>query len=127
MYATLLREQQEGDQDDSLALLDASVAKQKQASAARGMMAKDLKSQDVWLYDDQKTFLMDYEYEITIDDGSTELMQGVEVKPGDKVQATCVYNSMDRTEDTVFGPSTYDEMCIVWLFITFETPPPVAA
>jgi len=55
------------------------------------------------------------------------LMQGVEVKPGDKVQATCVYNSMDRTEDTVFGPSTYDEMCIVWLFITFETPPPVAA
>merc|ERR1711937_18652 len=126
MYATLLREQEEDVQDDSSAV-DASVAKQKQASAARSIMAKDLKSQDVWFYDDQKTFLMDYEYDITIDDGSTELMQGVEVKPGDKVQTTCVYNSMDRTEDTVFGPSTYDEMCIVWLYVTFETPPPVAA
>merc|ERR1712124_202674 len=49
-----------------------------------------------------------------------------EVKPGDKVQTTCVYNSMERTEDTVFGTSTYEEMCVVALYITFETPPPTA-
>merc|ERR1712176_393649 len=30
---------------------------------------------------------------------------------------------MDRTEDTKFGRSTYDEMCIISLFVTFETPP----
>merc|ERR1712232_1474316 len=78
---------------------------------------------------------MDYEYEIKInntdaaaDDGTTvtpttELVRGVEVKPGDKIQITCVYNSMDRTEDTEFGFSTYDEMCVVSLYVTFETPP----
>jgi len=139
MYATLLREQEEDDQDNSSAV-DVSIAKKKQASVAssattgRSIMAKDLKSQEVWLYDDQVTFLMDYEYEIKIDaDGSengatttTELMQGVEVKPGDKVQTTCVYNSMERTEDTIFGTSTYEEMCVVALYITFETPPPTA-
>merc|ERR1712110_527549 len=54
-------------------------------------------------------------------------MQGVEVKPGDKIQITCVYNSMDRTEDTPFGFSTYEEMCIVSLYVTFETPPHNAA
>merc|ERR1712176_917021 len=70
---------------------------------------------------------MEYEIEVAVDgsdNGSeTELMQGVEIKPGDKIQATCVYNSMDRTEDTIFGISTYEEMCIVSLLVTFETPP----
>jgi len=138
MYATLLREQEEDDQDDSSAV-DVSVAKKKQASASssagaagRNVMSKDLQSREVWFYDDQGTFPMDYEYEITIDaDGSgnsnNELMQGVEVKPGDKIQITCVYNSMDRTEDTPFGFSTYEEMCIVSLYVTFETPPRNAA
>merc|ERR1712232_299772 len=93
------------------------------------MMAKDLKSREIWYYDDQATIPMDMEYEIEVsvdgsDNGSEmDLMQGVEVKPGDKIQATCVYNSISRTEDTKFGLSTYDEMCLISLFVTFETPP----
>jgi len=50
-------------------------------------------------------------------------MKGVEIRPGDKIQVTCVYNSNEREEETRFGLSTYDEMCIIGLHVTFETPP----
>merc|ERR1719232_912716 len=66
---------------------------------------------------------MDTEFVIDVkDDGNNELLKGVEIKPGDKIQATCVYNSNERDEKTKFGLSTYDEMCIIGLMVTFETP-----
>jgi hypothetical protein len=41
-------------------------------------------------------------------------MRGTEIKAGDKIQVSCVF---DSTDSTFFAFSTYDEMCI-----TFETP-----
>jgi len=131
MYTTLIR-----DEEDTAAAAPeevVAVATKKQALdtaiTRNNMMVKDLKSREFWHYDDQATIPMDNEYTIDVAaDGSNiansiELMQGVEVKPGDKIQATCVYNSMDRTEDTEFGESTYEEMCLIGLLVTFETPP----
>jgi len=88
------------------------------------MIAKDLKSREVWSYDDQASIPMDYDIAVynPSDAASTSMIQGVEVKPGDKIQATCVYDSTDRTESTVFGSPTYDEMCLITLYVTFETP-----
>jgi len=84
------------------------------------MVTKDLKSRDFWTYDDQSAIPMDNDI-VSPSDPST-MIRGVEVKPGDKIQATCVYDSTDRADDTVFGQSTYDEMCIVTLIVRFKTP-----
>jgi len=132
MYTTLLRELEE-EQDPAA---DVAVSKKKQAldtATRNNMMAKDLKSREIWYYDDQATIPMDMEYEIevAVDDSDNssamDLISGVEIKPGDKIQATCVYDSTDRTEDTAFGLSTYDEMCIIGLYVTFKTPEEGAA
>jgi hypothetical protein len=71
---------------------------------------------------------MDAEFVIDVNDDENEEessmpMKGVEIRPGDKIQSTCVYNSNEREENTRFGLSTYDEMCIIGLHVTFETPP----
>jgi len=126
MYTTLLREQEE----EQALVADLVVSKKKQApdtAARNNMIAKDLKSREIWFYDDQATIPMDMEYEIEVADGSgnasaMEFIRGVEVKPGDKIQVTCVYDSTARTNETMFGFSTYEEMCLINLFITFETP-----
>jgi len=101
MYTTLLPEETKTN-------LDANAATN---------MAKDLKSQDFWDFDNQDTFAFDFD--IATDDAP---MRGTEIKDGDKIQVTCVYDSTYRTESTFFDLSTYDEMCIIDLVITIETP-----
>jgi len=44
------------------------------------------------------------------------------VYPGDKIQATCVYDSTEREDTTIFSLSTYDEMCITQLSVLVATP-----
>lgn len=135
MYTTLLRDDA-GDEQQQQQQQDVSSPNKKQATGTKTtttVTAKDMKSREIWYYDDQATIPMDYEYEynnIEIENdendenknNNTLMMRGVEIKPGDKIQATCVYDSTDRTENTKFGLSTYDEMCIISLYVTFETP-----
>jgi len=97
MYTTLLHEETP----------DPSVAIQK-SSLASEWTVKDMTSKEFWIYDFQETYTMGDE-DITI-------------VPGDKIQATCVYDSTYREKDTRFGISTYDEMCITGVVVTFETP-----
>mmetsp|Transcript_111367 Transcript_111367/g.228060 ORF Transcript_111367/g.228060 Transcript_111367/m.228060 type:complete len:997 (+) Transcript_111367:121-3111(+) len=143
MYATLLREKD--DDDDQLPIAEQGVSVIQKQAAGSGptvvsqqsnsnnaplssrMIAKDLKSREIWHYDDQATIAMDFDIAGGSNQGSdaattTKMTRGVEVKPGDKIHSTCVYDSTGRTEDTRFGLSTYDEMCIISFFVTFETP-----
>merc|ERR1712194_566149 len=94
------------------------------ATSTANTIVKDLKSSEFWNFDYQTSTAMDKEYEIqagtstatgTTSDGNEgiELVTGVEIKAGDKIQATCVYNSMYREDKTRFGLTTYDEMCII--------------
>lgn len=131
MYATLLQKQVQGPQ-----------------SVEARMVAKDLKSREIWHYDDQAAIPMDYDVLVsntdasnaettgtlsdfaegnTITTASTTLRRGVEVKPGDKIQVSCVFDSTARTEPTKFGQSTYDEMCITTVWLTFPTPKALAS
>lgn len=105
MYTTLLRDQPQG-----LFLDPASSVK-----SAPVTVAKDLGSQDFWIYDYQVTIPTD------VDDG------GAMIRPGDRIQMTCVYDSTARNEPTRFDVSTYDEMCLFSLYITFATPPSLLA
>lgn len=138
MYATLLHEEESGGEPENL------EASQKQAqvppSVEARMIAKDLKSREIWHYDDQAPFAMDYDIVIageeetaasgasglvegtTITTRGKTLQRGVEVKAGDKIQVTCVYDSTTQTEDTRFGFSTYEEMCIISVDVRFPTP-----
>jgi len=146
MYATLLRPSSsslsEGDdEDENPYYQDTAAALTQKKLDLRGSntlvnddddnnndnntIAKDLKSREMRYYDDQASIAMDTEFVVDVnnDDGeNNELMQGVAIQPGDKIQTTCVYNSNDREEKTKFGLSTYDEMCIIGLQVTFETP-----
>merc|ERR1712174_104247 len=78
---------------------------------------KDIESRDFWIYDFQEVIPL--EYEVIENDA---IMPGTHIRPGDKFQASCVYDSMYRTEPTQFDESTYDEMCITSAYITFLTP-----
>ena len=132
MYATLFREQEE----DNTSASSPMTKKQADLSASgpttstmTKMIAKDLKSREVWYYDDQASIGMDAEFimpeiqAVNNNEGNSNiLMKGTEIKIGDKIQATCVYNSSERTENTKFGLSTYEEMCIISVQITFKTP-----
>jgi len=145
MYATLLRE---GDEEQQEQEVVASFRSQNQAdlstttttttttTSAANTIVKDLKSSEFWNFDYQTSTAMDKEYEIQVGTSTTtgttsdgnegiELVTGVEIKAGDKIQATCVYNSMYREDKTRFGLTTYDEMCIITLQVTFKTPPVV--
>merc|ERR1712238_644335 len=125
MYATLLRE---GDDDPADVSTTTTTTT---ATSTANTIVKDLKSSEFWNFDYQTTTAMDKEYEIQVGTGSTtsdgnegiELVNGVEIKAGDKIQATCVYNSMYRENKTRFGISTYNEMRIVTIQVTFKTPP----
>jgi hypothetical protein len=123
MYATLLREEEE--EEDTQDQEDVAK-KQADISSTPWMTVKDLKSREIWFYDNQETIPMDKEFVIDVDneDGgsNTAMVGGVEVKAGDKIQVSCVYNSMNRNEPTYFGLSTYEEMCMIGVFVTFKTP-----
>uniref|UniRef100_A0A7S0AZY3 Copper type II ascorbate-dependent monooxygenase C-terminal domain-containing protein n=1 Tax=Minutocellus polymorphus TaxID=265543 RepID=A0A7S0AZY3_9STRA len=58
--------------------------------------AIDLKSRSIWSYDDQGGYDLD----------------NVVLRPGDKIQTTCVYDSRERDSITRFDLATYDEMCL---------------
>ena len=126
MYATLLREEEEEEDTQDQEDVQVSVAKkQADISSTPSMTEKDLKSREIWFFDNQETIPMDKEFVIDVDvDGGNDITMvgGVEVKAGDKIQVSCVYNSKNRDEDTYFGLSTYDEMCIIGVFVTFKTP-----
>lgn len=113
MYTTLLREENE---------TVLSVQKSAQTAPNSPTMAvKDLKSSEFWIYDFQETIPLDYE-DFGEVDGTTDILRGTEIRPGDKIQATCVYDSTNREEATRFSLSTYDEMCITTAIVTFDTP-----
>ena len=138
MYATLLRpttmasssfDQQDISQQEITATkkqLDLTEGVSSSGTSnPNNMLVKDLKSREVWYYDDQAGISFDKEFKIDVntnDDEDQELVRGLEIRPGDKIQATCVFNSKDRTEKTRFGLSTYDEMCIIGIDVVFETP-----
>merc|ERR1712107_426603 len=93
--------------------------------------AIDLKSQERWIYDDQLTHPLFGDSGTSTssnlrnsnnndDDGSSDSY--VTVRPGDKFQATCVYDSTSRENTTYFGLSTYDEMCIIQVSMIIDTP-----
>jgi hypothetical protein len=85
MYATLLREETETD----------LVGIQKQIPSSPTMV-KDLESRDIWSFDDQSTTPFDFDF---VKDNA--LILGTEIKAGDKIQVSCVYDSTDRSESTV--------------------------
>jgi hypothetical protein len=52
---------------------------------------------DLWLYDDT--------YQLQKSSGGRSLQNG------DYIQVMCVYNSMERADETLIGLETHDEMC----------------
>jgi len=113
MYTTLLREEN----------TSATTAIQKQAqTTSSNMVATDLESRPFWIYDFQETIPLQFEVVADENAGETILEKGTEVVAGDKIQATCVYDATERDEKTQFDLSTYDEMCITSLKVTFATP-----
>ena len=40
---------------------------------------------------------------------------GGELRPGDQLTLTCTFNSLTRSNVTLEGPGTDDEMCMAWL------------
>jgi len=112
MYTTLLREESNEDLDT-----EATAAVQKEAPIST-MTATDIESRPFWIFDYQETIPLTYD--IVKEDSS--VMRGMEIKPGDKIQTACVYDSTYREEATQFERSTYDEMCVTSVYVTFETP-----
>jgi hypothetical protein len=108
MYTTLLRDEEESGTDTTAAV---------ERQSPTNTIAKDLQSRDFWIYDNQET--IPFEFDVVKND---TIMRGTEIKVGDRIQATCVFDSTYRTDPTYFDLSTYDEMCISWIRITFETP-----
>ena len=39
------------------------------------------------------------------------MTKGIKLEYGDIIQSTCVFDSTERTEPTIFGRETVDEMC----------------
>ena len=87
------------------------------ASPKEAPIPKDLESRDFWILDNQET--IPFEFDLV---KNNTIMRGTEVKPGDKIHATCVYDSTYQTEPTNFYISTYDEMCMTSVRVAFETP-----
>lgn len=109
MYTTLLREEEE-------AATESTMAIQKQAPTTN-TVAKDLESREFWIFDNQET--IPFEFDVV---QNNTILRGTEIKVGDQIQASCVYDSTYRDEPTQFYLSTYDEMCITSVRVTFETP-----
>merc|ERR1719327_32451 len=108
MYTTLLRGE-ETTTNDTTAAIQKQVELTTEESSSN-IVATDLESRPFWIYDFQETIPLDVE------------TRGTEIRPGDKIQVSCIYDSNDRDSPTNFGLSTYDEMCITTLQVTFETP-----
>ena len=66
----------------------------------------DLRSRSIWTYEDQTPYALD----------------DVKIRPGDKIQTTCVFDSSSRTKPTRFDLATYDEMCLNTVSVMFDTP-----
>jgi len=112
MYTTLIRDGDgNGDGDGEE---DQVVVTPRQASP----VVKDLQSRDFWMFDNQETIPL--EFDGIVENDTT--MRGTEVRPGDKIQATCVFDATHRDEATSFYLSTYDEMCANIFHVTFPTP-----
>lgn len=78
------------------------------------IIVKDMKSMPFWISDFQETN--------ALSDGTNPDRRGFEIKPGDKIQVTCVYDGSARDNDTNFGLATTDEMCVTSVAVSFETP-----
>jgi len=63
----------------------------------RGNEWIDMGSMPIWHFDDQAMAPLS--------------ARDVTIRDGDKIQATCVFNSIRKDQATKFGRSTYDEMC----------------
>jgi len=109
MYTTLIR-------DEEVPPPESGVAVQKQAPAMNPVTL-DLESREFWIFDFQE--MIPLEFDVVEND---TIMRGTEIKAGDQIHATCVYDSTYRDEPTQFFLSTYDEMCITNIRISFETP-----
>ncbi|XP_044274850.1 putative DBH-like monooxygenase protein 2 [Varanus komodoensis] len=57
----------------------------------------------------------DNKYDFTLQETRT-LKKVIILKPGDEFLVECLYQTLDRTELTFGGPSTLNEMCLVFLF-----------
>lgn len=114
MYTTLIREEESTDDSSGSILREAEPT----SSSSTTTMVKDLQSRQFWIYDFQETIPFGYDY--VVDENT--VLQGTEIKVGDKIQVTCVYDSSARTDPTIFDVSTYDEMCITTVLVTFPTP-----
>jgi len=108
MYTTLIREE-----DDPANETTDAIQKETQTSKT---IATDLESRPFWIFDFQEVIPINFGVE------GDNIVRGAEIKPGDKIQATCVYDATYRDEPTIFSLSTYDEMCITLTGVTFETP-----
>merc|ERR1719159_1533660 len=86
-------------------------------NTAGDVTAEDLQSRDFWIFDNQEMIPLDFD--VVKND---TIMRGTEIKAGDKIQTTCVYDSTNRDEPTKFYLSTYDEMCFNSIRVSFETP-----
>jgi hypothetical protein len=109
MYTTLLRDEEEPNTNTTLAI--------ERNAPMTNTIATDLESREFWIFDNQET--IPFDFNVFQND---EIMRGTEIKAGDRIQATCVFDSTYRTDPTRFYLSTYDEMCITSTHITFETP-----
>jgi len=107
MYTTLLRGEEES---------NTTLAIERNAPMIN-TIATDLESREFWIFDNQETIPLDFNVF-----QNDEIMRGMEIKAGDRIQATCVFDSTYRTEPTRFYLSTYEEMCITNTHVTFETP-----
>merc|ERR1712159_470683 len=108
MYTTLLRGEEATTNDTTTAVQKQLELTTEESSS--NIVATDLESRPFWIYDFQETIPLDVE------------TRGTEIRPGDKIQVSCIYDSNYRDSPTNFGLSTYDEMCITTLQVTFETP-----
>ena len=124
MYTTLVREDGGGGDAGG----DGTAATRGGVGPPPLPTVADLESRELWLYDFQETIPLPAavaaaDAAATAADGSAPPQQrGTVVRPGDRIQATCVYDSTRRDEATLFGLSTYNEMCINSALVTFATP-----
>jgi hypothetical protein len=118
MYTTLLREENKIEAGEDI-VSDTAVKVEREIPTP-AMTPIDIESRPFWIFDFQE--MIPLEFDIVKENNSDSIMRGVEVKPGDKIQATCVFDSTYRNESTQFERSTYDEMCIVVSYVTFKTP-----
>merc|ERR1711935_57863 len=109
MYTTLLRGEEESNTNTTLAI--------ERNAPMINTIATDLESREFWIFDNQEIIPLDFNVF-----QNDEIMRGTEIKVGDRIQATCVFDSTYRTEPTRFYLSTYDEMCFNSIHLTFETP-----